>query len=71
MTDSAMCGRFTPIPRPQILEDFMSVFSVEVAAVVGPAPEPADSLFGPARCRPVRDVDVVYAGGEALNWNRN
>lgn len=58
-----MCGRFTPIPRPQILEGFRKEFSVAVTAVVGAAPEPAESLFDPGQCLPFRDVDVVYAAG--------
>lgn len=58
-----MCGRFTPIPRPQVLEGFRQVFGVEVTAATGPEPQPDASLFGPGQCLPFRDIDVVYAGG--------
>lgn len=77
-----MCGRFTPIPRPQVLEEFRREFGIEVTAAPGVTPPPQEDLFGPGQCLPFRDVEVVFTGpdGRVLlmpmqwqlihNWNR-
>lgn len=77
-----MCGRFTPIPRPQVLEEFRREFGIEVTAAGGEQAVPPGDLLGPGQCLPFRDVDVLYveADGRFLirpmqwqlihNWNR-
>lgn len=56
-----MCGRFTPIPRPRVLEEFRKEFGIEIAAVKEMPPEMEPDLFGPGQCLPFRDVDTIYA----------
>lgn len=55
-----MCGRFTPIPRPQVLERFKQEFGIEVLESGMPAPHPDPGLRG--QCLPFRDVDVIAPG---------
>lgn len=77
-----MCGRFTPIPRPQVLEEFRRLFGIDVADAIGEAPDITGDLFGPGQCLPFRDVDVLHAAADGRillrpmqwqlihNWNR-
>jgi putative SOS response-associated peptidase YedK len=59
-----MCGRFTPIPRPQVLETVQREFNIEVARSVGVEPATEMNLFGDGQCLPFRDVDTLYTGSD-------
>ncbi|RJQ42336.1 MAG: SOS response-associated peptidase [Gaiellales bacterium] len=59
-----MCGRFTPIPRPQVLEDISRELGIDVAEAVGAPPEPEGDILGPGQCLPFRDIDALHAADD-------
>lgn len=77
-----MCGRFTPIPRPQVLEQFRSEFGIEVTESLGPETQAELTPCGGGQCLPFRDIDVLFSDREGRillmpmqwqlihNWNR-
>lgn len=78
-----MCGRFTPIPRPQVLELFKKEFGIGVVEGVGQSPSIDVDLLGGGQCLPFHDIDAIFADGTGRfllepmqwqlihNWNRD
>ena len=76
-----MCGRFTPIPRPELQDDLKGEFGINVTESSG-EPLLQENLPGPQQCLPFRDVDAIHStrDGRVMlrsmqwqlihNWNR-